>query len=179
MAEKNKKDYSSKRLIDHAKKLFPICRSITGEGIRQTLSYFEEYHPEFERIIFSTGEMVFDWEIPEEWIIIDAYLEHLKTGKRFAEFKHSNLNIVGYSTPIKKVLDKKNIIKRIHTLPNQPNLVPYVTSYYKKTWGFCMTHNQKKVLPEGQYNVVINSKFKITKREKNTYTTLFIRSIIF
>jgi len=160
MADNTNNNYSSKKLIDHAKKLFPICRSITGQGIRQTLSYFEEFHPELERIIFNTGEMVFDWKIPEEWIIIDAYLEHIQTGKRFAEFKDSNLNIVGYSTPIKKVLNKKNIINKIHTLPNQPNLIPYVTSYYKKTWGFCMTHNQKEVLPEGQYKVFINSKFK-------------------
>ena len=160
MADNTNNNYSSKKLIDHAKKLFPICRSITGQGIRQTLCYFEQFHPEFERIIFNTGEMVFDWKIPEEWIIIDAYLEHIQTGKRFAEFKDSNLNIVGYSTPIKKVLDKKNIINKIHTLPNQPNLIPYVTSYYKKTWGFCMTHNQKEVLPEGQYKVFINSKFK-------------------
>ena len=87
MAEQNKKDYSSKRLIDHAKKLFPICRSITGQGIRQTLSYFEEFHPELERIIFNTGEMVFDWKIPEEWIIIDAYLEHFKQEKDLLNLK--------------------------------------------------------------------------------------------
>ena len=118
MADNTNINYSSKKLIDHAKKLFPICRSITGQGIRQTLSYFEEFHPELERIIFNTGEMVFDWKIPEEWIIIDAYLEHIQTGKRFAEFKDSNLNIVGYSNPIKKILDKKNIINRIHSLPN-------------------------------------------------------------
>ena len=83
----NKLNYDEKSLYDHLKELFPICRSITGKGIRETLSYFERYNNDFKRIKFKTGERVFDWEIPKEWNIKDAYLEHIETGERNAEFK--------------------------------------------------------------------------------------------
>ena len=94
--------FNKTKLMDHAKYLFPICRSITGNGTRETLDYFEKFNPEFERIRFPTGEKVFDWEIPREWNIRDAFIQNVNTGKKYAEFKKNNLHIVGYSQPIDK-----------------------------------------------------------------------------
>ena len=146
-------------MIKWAKDLFPICRSITGNGTRRTLSYFKKLNPEFKTLKFPTGKKVFDWVIPKEWNIKNAYLEH-ESGKRFAEFKKSNLHIVGYSKPIKATMNKKKLLKFIHTQKDQPNSVPYVTSYYKETWGFCLSENEKKKLPNGNYKVVIDSNLK-------------------
>ncbi len=152
--------YSQIPLFEHVKKLFPICRSITGKGTRKTLEYFEKYHPEYKRIKIKSGKKVFDWEIPLEWNIEDAYIEHIDSGNRYAEFKKSNLHIVGYSIPINKVIDFKNLYPRLHSLPEQPNVIPYITSYYKPYWGFCLTENEKKDLPLGKYKVVIRSSLK-------------------
>ena len=130
-------------MIKWAKDLFPICRSITGIGIRKTIKYFKKINPEFKVVKFKTGKKVFDWNIPNEWNIKDAYIEH-NSGKKFAEFKKSNLHVVGYSTPVNTKITKKNLLKHIYTQKNQPNAIPYVTSYYKKRWGFCLSENQKK-----------------------------------
>ena len=146
-------------MIKWAKDLFPICRSITGNGTRKTLSYFKKLNPEFKTLKFPTGKKVFDWVIPKEWNIKDAYLEH-ESGKRFAEFKNSNLHVVGYSKPIKTTMNKKKLLKFIHTQKDQPNSIPYVTSYYKEAWGFCLTENEKRKLPNGNYKVVIDSELK-------------------
>ena len=147
-------------MIKWAKDLFPICRSITGNGTRKTLNYFKNINPEFKTIKFSSGKKVFDWLIPLEWNIKDAFFKH-ENGKKFAEFKKNNLHVVGYSVPIKKTLNKKELIKHIYTQKNQPNVIPYVTSYFKKRWGFCISENQKKKLPKGRYEVLINSSLKI------------------
>ena len=146
-------------MIKWAKDLFPICRSITGDGTRKTLSYFTKLNPELKRIKFKTGKKVFDWIIPEEWNIRDAYIQH-QSGKKFAEFKKNNLHIVGYSQPIKTTISKKNLLNYIYTQKDQPNSIPYVTSYYKKNWGFCLSENKKKKLPNGNYKVFIDSDFK-------------------
>ena len=146
-------------MIKWAKDLFLICRSITGNGTRKTLSYFKKLNPEFKTLKFPTGKKVFDWVIPKEWNIKDAYLEH-ESGKRFAEFKNSNLHVVGYSKPIKTTMNKKKLLKFIHTQKDQPNSIPYVTSYYKEAWGFCLTENEKRKLPNGNYKVVIDSELK-------------------
>ena len=89
------------------KDLFPYCRSITGNGIKNSLRYFEKINPEFKRLKFKTGKKVFDWTIPEEWNVKDAYIEH-ESGKKFAKFKENNLNLVGYSEPVNFTLEKKN-----------------------------------------------------------------------
>ena len=146
-------------MIKWAKDLFPICRSITGEGTRKTLAYFEKLNPEFKRIKFKTNKKVFDWIIPNEWNINDAYIEH-ESGKRFAEFKKCNLHVVGYSIPINKKMNKNELLNYIYTQKDQPNAIPYVTSYYKKMWGFCLSENQKQNLPEGNYKVFIDSEIK-------------------
>ena len=149
--------YFKNGLIHHVKKLFPICRSITGKGIRQTLSYFESYNKEFKRLSFKTGEKVFDWNIPKEWNIVDGFIEHIESRKKFAEFKKLNLHIVGYSEPIDKILNLEKFIDRIHVSKSNDNFVPYVTSYYKKYWGFCLSKKEKEALPKGKYRVFINS----------------------
>ena len=147
------------KMLKWAKDLFPICRSITGTGIRKTLSYFEKLNPEFRRLKFKTGQKVFDWTIPKEWNINNSYLEH-ESGKKFAEFKKCNLHIVGYSKPINIKISKKKLLNHIYTQKNQPNSIPYVTSYYKESWGFCMSEKQKKNLPNGRYKVIIDSTLK-------------------
>ena len=146
-------------MIKWAKDLFPICRSITGAGIKKTIRYFKKINPEFKIIKFKTGKKVFDWNIPKEWNIKDAFIQH-SSGKKFAEFRKCNLHIVGYSIPVNKKITKKNLLKHIYTQKNQPNAIPYVTSYYKERWGFCMSEKQKKKLPKGSFKVFINSSLK-------------------
>jgi aminopeptidase-like protein len=152
----NKKNIT---MIKWAKDLFPLCRSLTGEGTRKTLVYFKNLNKEFTFLKFKSGEKVFDWEIPLEWNIVDAYIQH-ESGKKFCEFKKNNLHVVGYSTPIKKLLKKKDLLKNIYVQNDQPDSIPYVTSYYKKRWGFCISKNELKNLPEGNYTAYINSSLK-------------------
>ena len=146
-------------MIKWAKDLFPICRSITGDGTRKTLSYFKKLNSEFKRLKFKTGQKVFDWVIPKEWNIKDAYIEH-ESGKKFAEFKKCNLHIVGYSKRVNKTMPRNKLLSQIYTQKDQPDSIPYVTSYYKETWGFCLSENQKKKLPYGNYKVIIDSELK-------------------
>jgi len=150
---------STPQMIKWAKDLFPICRSITGEGIRKTLSYFEKINPELKRIKYKTNQNVFDWVIPKEWNIKDAFIEH-ESGEKFAEFKKCNLHVVGYSTPVNKTISKNELLNHIYTQKDQPDSIPYVTSYYKERWGFCLSENQKEKLPDGNYRVFIDSNLK-------------------
>jgi len=137
------------------KDLFPICRSITGDGIKKTLSYFEKINPELKRIKFKSGLKVFDWVIPLEWNIKDAFI--IKNGKKIVDFKKNNLHVVGYSHPINKTINKKDLLKKLYSEKKRPNAIPYVTSYYQKDWGFCISETKKKKLKEGNYKVFINS----------------------
>lgn len=146
-------------MIKWAKDLFPICRSITGSGQRETMRYFKRINPDFKTIKFKTGKKIYDWQIPKEWNIEDAYIEH-ESGARFAEFKKNNLHLVGYSIPINKIISKKELLKHIYTQKDQPLAIPYVTSYYKARWGFCLSEKQKKKLPLGKYKVFIKSSLK-------------------
>ena len=140
--------------------LFSINRSITGEGVRKTLAYFQKINPELKLIKFKTGKKVFDWKIPDEWSIRDAYIQNQK-GQKFAEFKKNNLHIVGYSVPINKWVNKKDLIKKIYILKKSKSYIPYVTSYYKKDWGFCMSELQKKKFIIGKkFRVKIDSNLK-------------------
>ena len=139
------------------KDLFPICRSLTGDGTRKTLSYFEKINPELKRIKFKSGLKVFDWVVPLEWNIKEAFIS--KNGKKIVDFKKNNLHIVGYSRPVNKIIDKKELLKKLYTEKKRPNAIPYVTSYYKKDWGFCLSEKQKKNLKKGKYKVFIKSNF--------------------
>ena len=121
--------------------LFNLNRSLTGKGTLLTIKYFSKLNPELKILKFKSGKKIFDWKIPQEWIIKDAYIKHIKSNKKFAEFKKNNLHLVGYSMPQKKIIDLKNLKKNIHVLDKIPNAIPYVTSYYKKNWGFCMSKN--------------------------------------
>ena len=142
-----------------AKDLFPICRSITGQGLRETLNYFKKINPCFKKVSFKSGTKVFDWVIPDEWVIKDAYILN-KKGQKIVDFKKNNLHVINYSSPINKVIKTKNLFKNIYTDKSNKNAIPYITSYYKKNWGFCMSENHKNKMKEKQYKILIDSKFK-------------------
>lgn len=147
-------------MINHIKKLFPLCRSITGSDTLKTIKYFKKLNTNLKIISFNSGKKVFDWVVPPEWSIKSAYIKHIKTKKVFADFKKCNLHVVNYSTSIDRVLDLKKLKKKIFTQKGQNNAIPYVTSYYKRDWGFCMSLNQFKKLPKGRYRAFIDSKYK-------------------
>ena len=138
-------------------KLFPVCRSLTGDGNRQTLNLIKKQFPKLKIISFNSGSNVFDWKIPSEWKVKKAYVQD-KYGKNIIDFKNNNLHLVGYSIPFKKTINKKKLLQRLHSLPSQKKAIPYITSYYKKYWGFCINHIQK-INIEKRYKT--NDKFKI------------------
>ena len=152
-----KKD--DKKLIEILKdKLFPICRSITGNGLRESLKIINEIVP-LKIIEVPTGTKVFDWEIPKEWNINDAYVKD-KSGHKIIDFKKSNLHILNYSIPINMKIRKEELLKHIYTKPELPNAIPYRTSYYTERWGFCLEHNRLKELIDDEYEVFIDSELK-------------------
>lgn len=137
-------------------RLFPICRSITGNGVRETMMILNEIIP-LDIFEVPTGTKCFDWEVPNEWNINDAYII-APDGRKIADFKSHNLHIVNYSIPIQKEMSYDELLPHLHTLPHMPTAIPYYTSYYKETWGFCMTHEEFLSLPkEGTYQVYIDS----------------------
>jgi aminopeptidase-like protein len=140
------------RLIE---RLFPICRSITGDGVRETLAILAEQIPLEEHEVPS-GTQVFDWTVPPEWNIRDAYVKD-PSGRRVIDFARSNLHVVGYSVPVAATLALAELKERVHTLPERPDWVPYRTSYYKESWGFCASHALLESLAEGDYEVRIDS----------------------
>lgn len=135
--------------------LYPICRSITGAGIRETLDRIAQYIPLEIRHV-PTGTEVFDWVVPKEWNIRDAYIKDV-SGRRVVDWRESNLHVVNYSVPIRRTMSLAELRPHLWTLPEHPDWIPYRTSYYNETWGFCLTHNQLAVLPEGDYEVCIDS----------------------
>jgi len=148
-----------KNIYDLAKKIFPIHRSITGYGNLKTLLIIKKYLPNLKIKFFKSGAKVFDWKIPLEWNVKSAYILDQK-GKKILDFKKNNLHLVSYSIPVNKKIDFKDLIKKIYSVSSIKDAIPYVTSYYKKDWGFCMSYNQKKKLNKETYKVVINSNFK-------------------
>lgn len=145
-----------KEMMELMEELFPICRSITGNGVRQTLEIIKKHFP-LDMFEVPSGTKVYDWVIPKEWNIYDAYIIN-PNGEKIVDFKKSNLHVVNYSTPINQKISLSELKKHIHTIPEKPDLIPYVTSYYSENWGFCISHNQFLTLKEGKYHVVINSK---------------------
>jgi len=142
-------------LHSFAASLFPICRSITGGGIRQTLAMIRDRIPLEIREVPS-GTSVFDWTIPKEWNIRDAYIK-APDGRRIVDFQRSNLHVVNYSTPIHATLPLEELKTHLFTIPEHPEWIPYRTSYYKEDWGFCLSHNKMLELQEGEYEVCIDS----------------------
>jgi aminopeptidase-like protein len=138
-----------------AAELYPICRSITGAGLRQTLSAIQARIP-LQTFEVPTGTAVLDWAVPKEWNIRDAFIKD-RSGKRVVDFQKCNLHVLNYSTPVRATMSLSDLKPHLHTLPNQPDLIPYRTSYYKEDWGFCLAHNQMLQLLEGEYEVCIDS----------------------
>ncbi|TDO96979.1 DUF4910 domain-containing protein [Marinomonas balearica] len=146
-------------LYELCQELFPICRSITGNGFRQSLGILKKHVPAMKVIEVPTGTKCFDWEVPKEWNIKDAYIV-TPSGDKICDFKKSNLHIVGYSMPINKVVDYEELQKHLYSLPNQPDAIPYITSYYKERWGFCITQKEREQLTPGEYKIFIDSELK-------------------
>lgn len=135
--------------------LFPICRSITGNGVRKTLKMISEHIP-LKISEIPSGSKVFDWEIPKEWNIKDAYIKN-KNGEKIIDFAKSNLHILHYSIPIKKKIKFEELKKNLYSIPEQPDLIPYLTSFYNENWGFCLSHKQLKNMKDEEYEIFIDS----------------------
>lgn len=138
--------------------LWPICRSLTGPGLRQSLDIIDQLLA-LKRSKIASGTKVYDWTIPDEWSVEEAFIADDK-GQRVIDFKDNNLHVMGYSTPVDTTLSYEELLKKIYTIPDMPNAIPYVTSYYSKDWGFCLSENQKQALKPGPYRVCIKSTLK-------------------
>jgi aminopeptidase-like protein len=158
--------------------LFPINRSITGKGTLKTLSIIKKEFPKLKIISIKSGTKFFDWYAPPEWNVNDAYvLDDQK--KKIIDFKKNNLHLVGYSRPYYKILKKKKLFKRLYFISNEPEAIPYITSYYKKDWGFCVSHNQFKKFDKTYssnrtFKVVVDTQFK-SKNGKLNYGELVLK----
>jgi aminopeptidase-like protein len=144
-----------REMHDLITELYPICRSITGDGVRKTLAILRRYIP-FEIHEVPTGTKVFDWTVPKEWNIRDAYVKNSK-GERVIDFLKSNLHVVSYSRPIRQKMPLAELRQHLFSLPDHPDWVPYRTSYYNDNWGFCVSHRLLESLQDGQYDVCIDS----------------------
>jgi aminopeptidase-like protein len=138
-----------------AAEIYPICRSITGPGVRETLQHLSRHIPLTVHEV-PTGTQVLDWTIPREWIIRDAYIAN-SAGERVVDFRRSNLHVLNYAAPVRARMSLAELKPHLFTLPDQPDLIPYRTSYYAERWGFCLSQRQLDALPEGEYEVVIDS----------------------
>ncbi|MBO1325500.1 DUF4910 domain-containing protein [Acetobacter sp. TBRC 12305] len=144
------------QLHDHARRLFPICRSITGEGIRQTLSYIGEYIDNFHIHHIGSGTQVFDWQVPLEWNVRTARICRTN-GEVVIDFAQSNLHLVQYSTPMRARVSRDVLQEHLYSLPDQPDLIPYRTSYYNESWGFCVSEHQRAALTDAEYDIEIDT----------------------
>ncbi len=146
------------QLHDFISRLYPWCRSITGDGLRKSLTALKDFVP-VELYEVPSGTQVLDWAVPSEWNIRDAWIADA-SGRRVVDFQRNNLHVVNYSSPVQKRLTLAELKTHLHSLPDHPDWIPYRTSYYKETWGFCLAHRQLQSLPEGDYDVCIDSTLK-------------------
>jgi aminopeptidase-like protein len=144
-----------RRLFEFAARLYPICRSITGAGVRETLQLIGARIPLVTHEVRS-GTRLFDWEVPPEWNIEDASVSNAD-GRRVIDFRKHNLHLVSYSEPVRTTLSRAELLKRVHVLTEHPDWIPYRTSYYERTWGFCMSARERDALPEGRYRIEVRS----------------------
>lgn len=139
-----------------ARDLFPICRSITGDGTRETLKYLQAIVPDMELHEVPSGTKAMDWTVPDEWNISGAFIEN-EAGERIVDFADHNLHVVGYSEPVDGFFTLEQLDPHLHSLPNRPDTIPYVTSYYRRDWGFCLTQKTRDKMNPGKYRCVIDS----------------------
>ncbi len=151
-------DAEGRFMYELAGRLYPICRSITGNGVRETLSILKETIP-LNIVEIPSGTEVFDWKIPDEWNITDAWIKNSK-GEKIVDFKNLNLHVLNYSEPVNKQIDLAELKEHLYTIPENPDWVPYRTSYYSRKWGFCISHNQFETLADSEYQVKIDSEIK-------------------
>lgn len=144
---------------DLASRLFPICRSITGNGVRETLQILSEYLPNLKVHEVASGTQAFDWTVPEEWNVRDAFIVG-PDGTKVIDFKQNNLHLVSYSIPFNDTITLDELEHHLYSLPESPDVIPYVTSYYQQTWGFCLRHRDRVALKPGLYQVVVDSSLK-------------------
>ncbi|MGH7042883.1 MAG: DUF4910 domain-containing protein, partial [Acetobacteraceae bacterium] len=142
-------------LYAHVEALFPICRSITGDGLRATLQYIARQIP-LDIHEVPSGTQVLDWEVPREWNIHAASISTL-AGRKVVDFRRHNLHLLNYSVPVDRVVERDELERHLYSLPDQPDLIPYRTAYYADTWGFCLTHRDRLALTESAYRVTIDS----------------------
>lgn len=147
---------SGRELHAFAARLYPICRSITGEGVRETLRLIRARIPLLIREV-PTGTRLFDWEVPEEWNVEDAFVAD-GHGQRVVDFRQHNLHLVSYSEPVRTTLTRAELLPRVHVLPERPDWIPYRTSYYQRSWGFCMAARARAALPQGRYRIEVHSR---------------------
>ncbi|MCC8154757.1 MAG: DUF4910 domain-containing protein [Tannerellaceae bacterium] len=145
-------------MIELARRLYPICRSITGKGVRDTLHMLKEEYQELQLCEIPSGTKVFDWTVPKEWNIKDAYIEN-DDGSKIVDFQQNNLHVVGYSLSMNVYLTWEELQPYLYSLPEQPDAIPYVTSYYKERSGFCITENQRREMSKikGKFHCVVDS----------------------
>ena len=146
---------TGERLHSLVREMYPFCRSITGDGVRRTIRALQALAP-IEVHEVPTGTQAFDWTVPREWNIRDAYISNAR-GERVVDFRKHNLHVVSYSVPIHTRLRLGDLRPHLHSLPGQPDLIPYRTSYYKETWGFCLPHRLLESLPDEEYDVCIDA----------------------
>ena len=158
-------------ILNFAKSIWSFNRSLSGEGNRATLKKIKEIVKKLNIKSIKSGSKCFDWKIPKEWHVDHAYLID-PNGKKICDFKKNNLHLVGYSAAVDKLINLKELKKHLHYLKEQPTAIPYVTSYYKKNWGFCISYNEYKKLNKGNYKVIIKSKLFNGKMD---YGELIIR----
>lgn len=146
---------SPENIDQYLERLFPIMRSLTGNGVRRTHDILAELLP-LQRTEIPSGTPCFDWNIPKEWNAIEAYVVD-PNGQRILDIQNHNLHLVNYSIPFRGMMSRSELDSHLHSLPEQPDAIPYVTSYYVPRWGFCLPHRQREKLPEGQYQVVVDT----------------------
>jgi aminopeptidase-like protein len=157
-------------MLSLIEELYPICRSITGNGVRRTLDAIERLLP-LERHEVPSGTAVFDWTVPQEWNIEDAYVAR-ETGERVIDFRESNLHVVSYSTPVNRTVTLEELRRHLHTDPEHPSWIPYRTAYYEQDWGFCLRHRDLSRFSDERYEVVIDS---VLEDGSLTYGELFLK----
>ncbi len=146
-------------ILNLAKKLYPINRSLTGNGVRETLNILKEINQQLKIFEIPSGTQVFDWTIPNEWNVKDAYVLD-PSGKKIIDFKKHNLHLVNYSIPVNGKFSLEELSNHLYSLPDQPDAIPYITSYYSPRWGFCLTQTQRNSLQPGEYTVLVDSEIK-------------------